>query len=64
MLLEGLRGVECHQILRMVQFMLELEGKDVSLALLRKLEVCESQAREQRVGLESRDEPDTAEVLE
>lgn len=44
-------------------YVLELEGKDASLAPLRKLEMCESQAREQRVGLESRDEPDTAEVL-
>lgn len=29
---------------------------------LRKLEMCKSQAREQQVGLEGRDEPDTAEV--
>lgn len=38
-----------------------LEGKHASLALLRKLEMCKSQAREQWAGLESKDEPDTAE---
>lgn len=52
---------ELHRVPLVVQFMPGLEGKDASLALLRKLDMCKSQAREQWAGLESKDKPDTAE---
>lgn len=41
-LLEELWRVELHQVLLVVEFMLELEDNDVLLALHRKLELCTS----------------------
>lgn len=42
--------------------MLGSEDDDTLLALCRKLEICMSEAREQRADLENEDELDTAEV--
>lgn len=51
-----------HQVLLVVEFMLELEDNDVFLALHRKLEIHTSEAKEQWVDLENKDGPDMPEV--